>query len=42
MVALLIHVAHGHNEAHFAVFAFLAVLVTYRRMLPILIGAATG
>ncbi len=41
MVALMIHVAHGHNEAHFGVFAFLAVLVTYRRPLPVLVGAAT-
>jgi methyl-accepting chemotaxis protein len=39
MVALLIHSARGHNEAHFAVFAFLAVLVVYRRALPILAGA---
>ncbi len=39
MVALLIHVARGHAEAHFAVFAFMAVLVVYRRALPILAGA---
>jgi methyl-accepting chemotaxis protein len=39
MVGLLIHVAHGHNEAHFAVFAFMACLVVYRQALPILIGA---
>jgi methyl-accepting chemotaxis protein len=39
MVALLIHTARGHNEAHFAVFAFLAVLVVYRRAVPILAGA---
>ncbi len=39
MVALLIHVARGHAEAHFAVFAFMAVLVVYRRSLPILAGA---
>jgi len=41
MVGLMIHVAHGRNEAHFAVFAFLAVLVTYRRVVPIVLGAAT-
>ncbi len=41
MVALMIHVARGHNEAHFAVFAFLACLVVYRRQVPILVGAAT-
>jgi methyl-accepting chemotaxis protein len=41
MVGLLIHVAHGHNEAHFAVFAFMACLVTYRRALPVLVGATT-
>jgi methyl-accepting chemotaxis protein len=40
MVGLLIHVAHGHSEAHFAVFAFMACLVVYRRALPIIIGAA--
>ncbi len=39
MVALMIHVARGHTEAHFAVFAFLACLVAYRRQVPILIGA---
>jgi methyl-accepting chemotaxis protein len=41
MVGLLIHVSRGHNEAHFAVFAFMACLVTYRRALPVLVGAAT-
>jgi len=41
MVGLMIHVAHGHNEAHFAVFVFLAALVTYRRVTPIIVGAAT-
>ncbi len=40
MVALLIHTARGHNEAHFAVFAFMAVLVVYRRLLPVVVGAA--
>jgi methyl-accepting chemotaxis protein len=40
MVSLMIQVSHGHNEAHFAVFAFLAILVTYRRMIPVLVGAA--
>ncbi len=38
MVGLLIHTARGQNEAHFAVFAFLAVLVSYRRALPIIVG----
>ncbi len=41
MVALLIHVARGHAEAHFAVFAFLAVSVVYRRALPVLVAAGT-
>jgi methyl-accepting chemotaxis protein len=41
MVALLIHTAHGHNEAHFAVFAFLACVVAYRSALPVLVAAAT-
>jgi methyl-accepting chemotaxis protein len=39
MVGLLIHIARGHSEAHFAVFAFMAVLVSYRRTGPILAGA---
>jgi len=39
MVGLMIHVARGHNEAHFAVFAFMACLVAYRRSLPIVVGA---
>ena len=39
MVGLMIHVARGHNEAHFAVFAFLACLTVYRRAVPILVGA---
>jgi methyl-accepting chemotaxis protein len=41
MVALLIHVARGHAEAHFAVFAFLAVTVVYRSPLPVLVAAGT-
>jgi methyl-accepting chemotaxis protein len=41
MVALLIHVARGRAEAHFAVFAFLAVTMVYRHWLPVLAGAAT-
>ena len=41
MVGLLIHVARGHAEAHFAVFAFLAVTVSYRTVLPVIVGAAT-
>ncbi|NBD20207.1 chemotaxis protein [Aquabacterium fontiphilum] len=40
MTALMIHVARGHAEAHFGVFAFLAILVVYRQSLPILTGAA--
>ena len=39
MVGLLIHVARGRNEAHFAVFAFLAVTVVYRHWLPVVLGA---
>ena len=41
MVGLMIHVARGHNESHFAVFAFMACLVVYRRAMPIIAGAAT-
>ncbi|MEY3272856.1 MAG: hypothetical protein RLZZ341_1757, partial [Pseudomonadota bacterium] len=41
MVGLLIHVARGHAEAHFAVFAFMAVTVVYRRVLPVIAAAAT-
>ncbi len=41
MVALMIHVARGHAETHFAVFAFLAVTIVYRSPLPILVGAGT-
>ena len=39
MVALLIHAARGQAEAHFAVFAFLACTIVYRRALPIVVGA---
>ena len=42
MVALMIHVGHGHTEAHFGVFAFLACLVAYRATLPIIAGAAAN
>jgi methyl-accepting chemotaxis protein len=38
MVALAIHVARGHAESHFAVFAFLACLVVYRHWAPVLAG----
>lgn len=41
MVGLLIHVAQGRPEAHFAVFAFLAVTVVYRHTLPVVAAAAT-
>ena len=41
MVGLVIHVARGHTEAHFAVFAFLAVTIVYRHWLPVLSAAAT-
>jgi len=40
MVALLIHVARGQAEAHFAVFAFLAVTAAYRHWLPVIVAAA--
>ena len=40
MVGLTIHVARGHTEAHFAVFAFLAVTIVYRHWLPVLSAAA--
>jgi methyl-accepting chemotaxis protein len=36
MVGLLIHAARGVTEAHFAVFAFLAVTTVYRHWLPVL------
>jgi methyl-accepting chemotaxis protein len=39
MVALTIHAARGRAEAHFAVFAFLAVTMVYRHWLPILAAA---
>ncbi|MBT9488403.1 MAG: chemotaxis protein [Rubrivivax sp.] len=39
MVALLIHAARGQAEAHFAVFAFLAVTIVYRHWGPVLAGA---
>ena len=41
MVALLIHAARGHNESHFAVFAFLAVTMVYRSPAAVLSGALT-
>ncbi len=41
MVGLVIHVARGHTEAHFAVFAFLATTIVYRHWLPVVAGAAT-
>ncbi|NHK98059.1 chemotaxis protein [Rubrivivax benzoatilyticus] len=40
-VALLIHVARGAAEAHFAVFALLAATVVYRRWEAVIAGAAT-
>ncbi len=41
MVALLIHAARGQAEAHFAVFAFLAVTIVYRHWMPVLAAAGT-
>ena len=41
MSGLLIHAARGHNEAHFSVFAFLAVTMVYRRWEAVVAGAAT-
>src|SRR5690606_16189019 len=40
MTGLMIHVARGQAEAHFAVFAFMACLVVYRKALPVIVGAA--
>ncbi len=40
MVALLIHAARGRPEAHFAVFAFLAVTLVYRSWVPVVAAAA--
>jgi methyl-accepting chemotaxis protein len=39
MVALLIHCARGHAEAHFAAFAFLACTIVYRHWLAVVVGA---
>ncbi len=41
LVALMIQVSGGRNEAHFSVFVFLAVTVVYRQALPILVAAGT-
>lgn len=41
LVALMIQVAAGRTEAHFSVFAFLAVTMVYRSVLPVLVAAAT-
>ncbi|MFO1272679.1 MAG: methyl-accepting chemotaxis protein [Rubrivivax sp.] len=41
MTGLMIHVARGRTEAHFAVFALLAATVVYRHWLPVLVAAAT-
>ena len=40
LVALMIHVARGRAEAHFAVFAFLAVTTVYRHWLPVVVAAS--
>ncbi len=40
MVALMIHCARGRVEAHFGVFAFLAVVAVYRRVDSVIAGAA--
>jgi methyl-accepting chemotaxis protein len=40
MVGLLIHAARGQAEAHFAVFAFLACTIVYRRWQAVVAGAA--
>jgi len=40
MVALMIHVAQGRAEAHFAVFAFLGITIVYRHWLPVVVAAA--
>ncbi len=41
MVGLVIHVARGRAEAHFAVFGFLAATIVYRHWLPVVMAAAT-
>ena len=41
LAGLVIQVARGRTEAHFAVFAFLAVTVIYRHWLPVVAGAVT-
>jgi methyl-accepting chemotaxis protein len=41
LVALMIQAAAGKPEAHFAVFAFLAVTVVYRHWLPVIVAAGT-
>ena len=40
LVGLLIHVARGQNEAHFAVFVFLACTVVYRHWRAVVAAAA--
>lgn len=40
LVALMIQVAQGRTEAHFAVFRFLAVTTIYRHWLPVVVAAA--
>ncbi len=40
LVALMIQVAQGRTEAHFAVFGFLAVTTIYRHWLPVVVAAA--
>jgi methyl-accepting chemotaxis protein len=40
LVGLVIHVARGQSEAHFAVFAFLACTIMYRRWEAVVAGAA--
>ena len=41
LVALMIQAAAGKSEAHFAVFAFLAVTVVYRHWMPVVVAATT-
>ena len=40
LVALMIQVAQGRTEAHFAMFGFLAVTTIYRHWLPVVVAAA--
>jgi len=41
LVGVQIHLTHGITEAHFGVFVFASILVVYRSLVPLVVGAAT-